>query len=138
MPDFSKAVTRPVGFGNLQVVRQELIGYAAGEIAHIENVLEGEVLRRRTLRTEAAEVIETDETVSSQSQERDHQSTDRNELATESQQEAGRQSTTAGAGITSSDYGKLVENSKSNFAQTVVARSVELSYPGGADATSPA
>ena len=126
LPDFSSAVTRPVGFGNLQVVRQELIGYEAGEISHIENVLEGEELRRSTHRTETSDVIETDETVSIQSQERDHQSTDRNELATETQKEAGHQSSTAGAGMTSTDYGKLVENSRSNFAQTVVARSVEL------------
>jgi hypothetical protein len=37
-------ITRPIGIGDLQVVRQELIGYEAGEISHIENVLEGELL----------------------------------------------------------------------------------------------
>ena len=36
-PDFSYAITRPVGIGNLQVVRQELIGYEAGRyLAHRE------------------------------------------------------------------------------------------------------
>ena len=58
-PDFSKAVTRPVGVGNLQVVRQEIIGYRPGEISHIENVLEGEMLHRRTRRHEFVETFET-------------------------------------------------------------------------------
>jgi hypothetical protein len=65
------------------------------------------------------------ETTTTAAQERDQQSTDRNELATETQKESGRQSSTSGPGMSSSDYGRLVENSKSNFAQTVVARSVE-------------
>ncbi|MFE5712550.1 hypothetical protein ACFQ7J_17290 [Streptomyces sp. NPDC056501] len=124
-PDFSKAVTRPAGVGNLFVVRQETVGYRAGEISHIENVLEHEQLRRWTRRSESSEIIETDETLTSQTDERDQQSTQRNELATETQRESGRQSSRAGEGMTSSDYGRLVENSKSNFAQGVVARSVE-------------
>ncbi|MFF0476566.1 hypothetical protein [Streptomyces sp. NPDC004284] len=125
VPDFSKAVTRPVGVGNLLVVRQETVGYRAGEISHIENVLEREQFRRFTRRSEESEIIETEETVTSQSDERDQQSTDRNELAAETQREAGHQSTHAGEGMTSSDYGRLVENTKTNFAQTVVAKSVE-------------
>ncbi|HEY4093467.1 MAG TPA: hypothetical protein VGN46_18300 [Luteibacter sp.] len=125
MPDFSKVVTRPVGIGNLQVVRQELIGYRAADISHIENVLEGELLRHDTERTEESELILTDETVSTQSEERDRQSTDRNELSTETQKETGHQTSAAGDGMSSSDYGRLVENSKSNFAREVVARSVE-------------
>jgi hypothetical protein len=124
-PDFSKAVTRPAGVGNLLVVRQETVAYRAGEISHIENVLEHEELRRWTRRSESSEVIETDETLTSQTDERDQQSTQRNELAAETERESGRQSSRAGEGMTSSDYGRLVENSKSNFAQSVVARSVE-------------
>jgi len=125
LPDFSKAVTRPVGVGNLQVVRQELVGYRAGDISHIENVLEGELLRRVTTRDELSELTLTEETTSTQAQERDQQSTDRNELATETQKEAGHQSSTAGAGRSSTEYGRLVENSKTNFARSVSSRAVE-------------
>jgi hypothetical protein len=125
MPDFSQAVTRPVGIGNLQVVRQELVGYRPGDISHIENVLEGELMRRSTRREEVSETILTEETITTQAQERDQQSTDRNELASETQKESGRQSSTSGEGMTASDYGRLVENSKTNFAQTVVSKSVE-------------
>lgn len=124
-PDFSYAVTRPVGVGNLQVVRQELVGYRAGDISHIENVLEGELLRRSTRREDVNEVTVTEETQTTQVEERDQQSTDRNELASESQKEAGRQSTTSAGAMTSTDYGKLVENSKTNFAQTVTSKAVE-------------
>ncbi len=125
MPDFSKVVTRPVGVGRLQIVRQELVGYRPADVSHIENVLQGELLRHDTERTEESERIVTDEMLSSQSEERDRQSTDRNELSTETQKEMGHQSSTAGDGMSSTEYGRLVENSKSNFAQEVVARSVE-------------
>jgi hypothetical protein len=123
-PDFSKAITRPVGYGNLQVVRQELIGYEAGEVSHIENVLEGELLKHATRRTEVNELTITTETESSQSQERDQQSTVRNELATEAQKEAGQQTTSVDDQTTSTTYGKLVENSKSNYARSVTDRAV--------------
>jgi hypothetical protein len=124
-PDFSHAVTRPVGVGNLQVVRQELLGYQAGDISHIENVLEGELLRRSTRREEVSELTLTEESETVQTQERDQQSTDRNELAGESQKEASQQTTTMSDAMTATDYGKLVENNKTNFAQTVTARAVD-------------
>lgn len=124
-PDFSKAIARPVGVGNLQLVRQELIGYETSEISHIENVLEGELLKRETRRTELTELTLTEELTTSQSQERDQQSTERNELSSETQNEAGQQSSSSSGSTTSSAYGKLVENSKSNYAQSTVQRAVE-------------
>jgi hypothetical protein len=124
MTAFSSVVTRPVGIGNLQVVRQELLGYEAGDISHIENVLEGELLRRNTMRKEINELTLDDETETSQTQERDQQSTQRNELATETQKESGQQSSSSQGQTSSSDYGKLVENSKSNYAQSVTNKAV--------------
>ena len=90
MPDFSHAMTRPVGIGNLQVVRQELIGYEAADISHIENVMPGELMRRVTRREETSELILTEERETTQSEERDLQTTQRNELATETQKEGSR------------------------------------------------
>ncbi|AXY72927.1 hypothetical protein D3H65_02620 [Paraflavitalea soli] len=124
LPDFSFAVTRPVGIGNLQVVRQELLGYEAGEISHIENVLEGELFRRTYKRSETSELTITDENETIQSEERDLQSTERNEMATESQKEAGHQTVAAQGQNSSTEYGKLVENSKSNYARSVTDRAV--------------
>jgi hypothetical protein len=124
VPDFSFAVTRPVGIGNLQVVRQELLGYEAGEISHIENVLEGELFRRTYKRSETNELTITDENETIQSEERDLQSTERNEMATESQKEAGHQTVAAQGQNSSTEYGKLVENSKTNYARSVTDRAV--------------
>ncbi len=121
---FRKAITRPVGIGDLQVVRQELIGYEAGEISHIENVLEGELLRRSTRREEINELTITEETDTTQVEERDQQSTSRNELSTEAQKESGQQSTSVKDQTTTTDYGKLVENSKTNYARSVTDRAV--------------
>jgi hypothetical protein len=124
-PDFSHAVTRPIGVGNLQVVRQELLGYEAGDISHIENVLEGELLRRSTRREEVSELTLTEEAETTQTEERDQQSTNRNELASASHKEAGTQTSSWSEAMIASDYGKLVENSKSNFAQSTTARAVD-------------
>jgi hypothetical protein len=122
--DFSHAITRPVGVGNLQVVRQELVGYEPADISHIENVLPGELMRRVTRREETHELIVTDEIETTQSQERDVQSTQRNELATESQKEAGQQTVATQDQTTTTSYGRLVENSKTNYARSVTDRAV--------------
>jgi hypothetical protein len=121
---FRRAITRPVGIGDLQVVRQELIGYEASEISHIENVLEGELLRRSTRREEVNELTITQETDTTQVEERDQQSTSRNELSSEAQKEATQQTTSVKDQTTTTDYGKLVENSKTNYARSVTDRAV--------------
>lgn len=123
-PDFSHAVTRPVGIGNLQVVRQELIGYVPSDISHIENVLPGELMRRTTRREETNELTITEEAETSQSEERDLQSTKRNELASEAQKEASQQTVASQGETTTTSYGKLVENSKTNYARSVTDRAV--------------
>ena len=117
-------IVRAVGYGDLQVVRQQLIGYEAGEVSHIENVLEGELLRRSTTREEVNELTVTQETSTSQIEERDLQSTTRNELSTEAQKEASQQTVSVKDQTTSTEYGKLVENSKSNYARSITDRAV--------------
>ncbi|MER7335225.1 MULTISPECIES: hypothetical protein [unclassified Micromonospora] len=123
-PDFSHAVTRPVGVGDLQVVRQELIGYVPAEISHIENVLPRELVRRTTKREETSELVVTEEIGTTQSQERDTQTTQRNELAVEAQNEAGQESFSTQEQTSTSNYGRLVENSKTNYARSVTDRAV--------------
>jgi len=123
-PDFSHAITRPVGLGNLQVVRQQLIGYEVSEVSHIENILQGEILRHSTVRKDSNELTLTDITQTTQFDERDLQSTVRNEMSSESQKEASQQNTSAADQTTTATYGKLVENNKSNYAKTVTDRAV--------------
>jgi hypothetical protein len=117
-------IVRAIGIGDLQVVRQQLIGYEAGEVSHIENVLEGELLRRSTTREEVNELTITQETSTSQVEERDQQSTTRNELSAEAQKESSQQTVSVKDQTTSVEYGKLVENSKSNYARSVTDRAV--------------
>lgn len=117
-------ITRPIGMGDLLVVRQELIGYQPGDISHIENVLEGELMRRSTRREEINELTTSQETDTTQVEERDQQSTSRNELSSEAQKESGQQTVSVRDQTTSTDYGKLVENSKTNYARSVTDRAV--------------
>src|SRR5262245_6563903 len=120
----SQAKLRPAGVGDLQVVRQELTGYEAGEISHIQNVLEAELLQRSTRREEMNELTISEETDTTQVEERDQQSTSRNELSSEAQRESGKTTNVASDKSSTTEYGKLVENSKSNYARSVTDRAV--------------
>lgn len=74
---------KPWGIGDLMVVKQDLVRYAAGEVAHIENVMATESRgreHRRLRRTEDTFVIEQERLEESQ---RDLQSTERFELRQE-------------------------------------------------------
>ena len=138
--DVSGRIT-PLGIGDLKVVKQTLLAYEAGEVAHIENVLEGEAKERthRTLdRTEITLFTSDEQTVET---ERDTQSTDRFELKRESEQTI-KEDTGVKAGLTvTGSYGPVVmtasgeftystskqdsEKSSSNFAREVVDKSVK-------------
>ena len=97
------------GFSDLMVVEQELSHYEYGEIAHIENVLKGEIRERkhRTSRTrEEAVLTETEET---SEKTEDLTTTERYELGTESQHVINENSSTQ-IGITvNASYGPSVD-----------------------------
>ncbi|MGW4201002.1 hypothetical protein [Streptomyces sp. NPDC004726] len=71
------------GFGDLWVVRDEWSCYQPGEIAHIENVLEGEHRKRTHKRVDETETTETTETETRKVNELDTQTTDRFQLSEE-------------------------------------------------------
>lgn len=74
---------KPIGIGDLKVVKQWLVAYLPGEIAHIENVLKGEVkdrTHRRLEKTEEAFSFSRDYKEESQ---KDTQTTERFELKRE-------------------------------------------------------
>src|SRR5262249_47962297 len=110
--------------GNLQVVRQDLVGYEVGEISHIENILRGETFTRRTQRQELSETTTLVETENIKSEERDTQSTDRNELSQEAQNVASSTTTKNSSQMSSSSYGSIVENRQSSFGQEVTNKAV--------------
>ena len=100
---------RPVGFAELEVVRQQVLRYEAGEVAHIENVLAGESRERihRTLdRTEDVSIFETE---TRRDESRNLQSTERFELASEARQQIERRNEYAVGTSISASYGPAVE-----------------------------
>jgi hypothetical protein len=124
LADFSNATFKPFLVGNLQVVKQELIGYEPGEVSHIENVLPGETLRRGTERQELTEVTTTSERETIKSEERDLQSTERNEMRQEAQASLGATTAETSGQKTTTSYGALVENRQAGFGKEVSDRAV--------------
>jgi hypothetical protein len=79
----SRPQVEPLGVGDLKVVKQILLRYEAGEIAHIENVLRGERRERRHRRLTQFEVITDIESIMEEENRRDLQTTERFELRNE-------------------------------------------------------
>jgi hypothetical protein len=76
---------RPLGIGDLKVVKQWLCGYKAGDFAHVENVLEGESKIRVHRRLEKTEELFASSSEKQEETQRDTQSTDRFELKREAE-----------------------------------------------------
>jgi hypothetical protein len=129
----ARLLSRPV-IGDLKVVRQTLSGYELGEIAHVENVLIGEVRTRRhrvvdTTEEETIERIARDEERSF-----DTQTTERSELQTQMQEAlSSNEQFNAGVTVTASygpyfsatanaGYAKSQSTSEASSASTRFAR----------------
>lgn len=76
---------KPLGIGDLTVVRQKLARYEAGEIAHIENIMAHERRARNHRRLQQYELTTVVEKVHEEENKRDLQSTERFELQQEIQ-----------------------------------------------------
>jgi hypothetical protein len=98
-------IVAAVGWGELIVARESLVGYDAHEIAHIENILPGETkLREHQRLTRTEEVTET-ETITEKETEKDSQTTDRYELQAQSQETINRDFSISTGVNTSGQYG---------------------------------
>jgi hypothetical protein len=132
---------RPLGVGDLKVVRQTLLKYEAGEIAHIENVLRTERRRRDHRVLDTTEVTEVLETESTEEREKTFEQADRYELQREAQRTI-QSDLSFKAGVTvSGGFGPVQvsssvdfaynqstsesERTASTYAQNVTQRSVE-------------
>lgn len=132
---------KPVGIGDLLIVKQHVLRYEGGEVAHVENVLKSEVLDRETRRLDRTETTVLTETERTKEEERDNQSTDRFSLKRETS-ETLKNETEFKAGVqVDAKYGTFVEvkasadfatkssseestKQASEFSKDVVARSV--------------
>lgn len=97
----------PCGYGDLLITKQTLLGYEETEIAHVENVMDGE-FRERSHRflSRSEESYETSTTESSES-EKDLQTEERFEVAKQSREEISSR-TDASFGLSISSYGPTV------------------------------
>ncbi len=116
---------KPIGFGDLKVVKEELLAYQAGEVAYIENVLKGEIKSRvfRTLDRTETTLVTSEEEVKETS--RDTQATERFELKREAGQTIKEdESVKAGLTVTAS-YGPIVAKATGEFADSTAKEESE-------------
>ena len=119
----TKGAVAPAGIADLLVVKQQLVGYEAADVAHIENVLKGERKLREHTRREETQVISLSETEVATSEERELETTSRFEMTRESS-ETIKEDVALKAGLKiSGKYGPVVEFSAS--AEGSYARSKE-------------
>lgn len=132
---------KPIGIGDLKVVKQELIEYAAGEVAHIENVLMGEFKERSHRRLNRVEDTFLFETETIEVEENELQTTDQFELQKEAESviqtdmsvQAGVTVTGGYGPVEITAYGDFAysrskqdsQRSASNFSKEVVDRSLK-------------
>jgi hypothetical protein len=131
---------RPIGIGDLLVVKQFLCKYEAGEIAHVENVLKGESKERSHRRLDKTEDIFSTQTEKSEETERDLQTTNRYELKVETESTIQNDLNAELAASVSGSYGTVQysvnagisyslstsdsRRSSNNFAKDIVDRSL--------------
>ena len=99
----------PVGVGDLLMVREHVLRYEGGDLAHVENVLKSETLSRDTRRLERSETTILQESETTKEQTRDTQTTDRFSLKRETSDTI-KSDTSFKAGVSvDAKYGPFVE-----------------------------
>lgn len=135
-----KPAIKPVGVGDLTVVKQRIARYEPGEIAHIENVMATESRSREHRKLTQREEIFSSETERQIENTKDLQSAERFELQQESQKtikseskfEAGANVSGSYGTITFGAYGKYAqgnsteesEKNASNYAKEITEKTV--------------
>lgn len=115
---------RPVGIGDLLVVKEHVVRYEGGDLAHVENVLKSESISRETRRLERTETTLLRETESTKEESHDTQSTDRFSLKRETSDTI-KTDTSVKAGLAvDAKYGPFVEvKANADFATSTATES---------------
>jgi hypothetical protein len=109
---------KPIGIGDLKVVKQKLARYEAGEVAHVENIMKKEKRSRKHRHFHQLQEILTVEEERIEESMRDLQSTERFEMQNESQRTV-RSQTTIQAGVDiSASYGPVSITAYGRFDST--------------------
>jgi hypothetical protein len=137
-------IVAAVGWGDLIIARESLVGYEAREIAHIENILPGEAKLREHQRLSKTEEVTETEIITEKESEKDSQTTDRYELQAQSQETINRDFSISTGVNTSGQYGlthvdtsldaafsqseSQSRSSSINTAREIVTKSVERTF----------
>lgn len=115
---------RPVGIGDLLMVKEHLLRYEGGDLAHVENVLKSESISRETRRLERTETTLLREIESTKEESHDTQSTERFSLKRETSDTI-KTDTSFKAGLAvDAKYGPFVEvKANADFATSVATES---------------
>ena len=99
----------PVGIGDLLMVKQHVLRYEGGDLAHIENVLKSEHLSRETRRSERTETTVLQEMETTKEETRDTQTTDRFSLKRETSDTINTDTSFKAGVSVDAKYGPFVE-----------------------------
>lgn len=138
---FGHGKIRPVGIGDLLMVKEHTLRYEGGELAHVENVLKSEHLSRQTRRLERTETTIMIEAETTREETRDTQTTERFSLRRETDDTIKTDTSTQAGVAVDAKYGPFVEvkanagyttstatesavKQAAEFSKDVVARSV--------------
>jgi hypothetical protein len=131
---------KPIGIGDLKVVKQWLLGYKAGEISHIHNIMAGEVKHRTHRHLEKTEEVFSFATESSSQTQTESQTTDRFETKKEAERvvktdinvgananfsyNGGGITTSVGANFAYANSNQDTQRTAANYARDVMDRAV--------------
>ena len=113
-----KPIIKPLGIGDLKVVKQKLARYEAGEVAHIENVMARETRKRTHRHLRQYEEVTVLEQERIEENLRDLQSTERFELQTESQRTIKNEMSFQAGLDVSASYGPVSLSAFAKFAMS--------------------
>jgi hypothetical protein len=120
----SPGTLRPVGIGELLMVKQHVLRYEGGDLAHVENVLKSEHLSRETRRLERTETTILQEMETTKEETRDTQTTDRFSLKRETSDTIKTDSSFKSGVSVHAKYGPFVEvQANADFATSVSTES---------------
>jgi hypothetical protein len=131
---------KPIGIGDLKVVKQWLLGYKAGEISHIHNIMAGEVKNRTHRHLEKTEEVFSFSTESSSQTQTESQTTDQFETKKEAERvvktdinigtnanfsyNGGGITTSVGANFAYASSNQDTQRSAANYARDVMDKAV--------------
>jgi hypothetical protein len=105
----------PAGVGELLVIRQQLKRYEGGDLAHVENILQGESKERQHRRRRTTEETFVTEVETEKSEERETQTTSRYEMRAEIQTEISQELSLEAGVQVSANYGMVEVGTDTNF-----------------------